>query len=178
MLSEWFSITRTIGLTSYTVTLAVCSMRWIRSRQAGLQGKIFALLSCTQLILLLDMAFDWRWQLHEYWMRQAMVHGMYGERRGPQLLLLIALIAVLGICAVILLIRFWHEKGKALALTGTLLSVGLCGGEAVSYHDLDRIFHATVGGAMLVSYLWAFLCALTCLGIWIDARYAPYDFRD
>ena len=178
MLHEWFSITRTIGLIGYTVTLAVSLMRWIRSWQAGSQWKIFALLSCTQLMLLLDMAFDWRWQLHEYWMRQAIAHSVYAERRAPQLLVLIALAAALAICTAVLLVRLRFEKGKALALAGTALSVGLCFGEAVSYHNLDRVLHATIGGAMVVAYLWAGLCVLTCLGLWMDARHTLNEFRD
>ena len=169
MLSEWFSVTRTIGLISYTVTLAVCSMQWMRARQTHRPAKLFAVLGSVQLALLLDMAFDWRWQLHEYWMRQAIVHGVYAERRQPQLLALIALASVLIVCTAVLLIRFRHEKGKALALAGTALSVGLCIGEAISYHDLDRVLHATIGGAMVVAYLWAGLSALTCLGLWMHA---------
>jgi hypothetical protein len=171
MLSEWFSITRTVGLIAYTVTLAACLFRWMQLRKTGARPGQLLFLAAVQFMLLLDMAFDWRWRLHEYWMRQAITEGVYSERRGPQLFALVGLAVVIIMAVIVLLSRFRRQKGLALAFTGTLLSIGLCAGEAISYHYADIVLHATIGGAMMVSFLWCGLCAITCLGLWVyDAK--------
>lgn len=168
MISQWFSVTRTIGLAAYAVSLLSCLMRWAKCRQDRQSGRIFAVLTSVQLALLLDMAFDWRWKLHDYGMRVAMMRGIYGERRAPQLLTLEVMAAILFVAVAMVLYRFRHRVGATLALTGTMLSVGLWCSEALSYHFFDRILYVMVGKAMLVSFLWCGLALVTCLGVWKD----------
>jgi hypothetical protein len=177
MLSEWFSITRTIGLIAYTVSFAACLLCWIRSTETRAKASILPLLAGVQLTLLLDMIFDLRWRVHEFWMRQAMADGLYGERRGPQFLTLAGLAILLAIFAIFLFMRFRSSKGLRLAIFGTTLSVGLCFGEAVSYHNADRVLHASIGGAMVVSFLWCGLSAFTCIGLWMYMRDLKATFR-
>jgi hypothetical protein len=165
MISQWFSVTRTIGLAAYGVSLLTCSIAWARRRQNGPSSRIFAILAGVQLALLLDMAFDLRWKLHDYGMHAAMTRGIYGERRAPQLLALEALAAVVLVVSTVVVYRFRHRVGAALALTGTTLSVGLWCSEALSYHFFDQVLYRMVGKAMLVSFLWCAFAALTCLGV-------------
>lgn len=177
MLYEWFSVTRTIGLIAYTVALVVCLsalLGWARGRRDRETGITLVALAGLQLALLLDKAFNWRWQIHEYWMRAAMVEGVYGRRRPFQLVVLGVLAAVLVAGAVWILHRFRRRPGLRIAIVGTLLSFGLWGCEAVSYHYFDRVLFFEVGHAMFVSFLWAGCALLTTIGVW---RNGPRKFK-
>ena len=171
MLYEWFSVTRTIGLIAYTVALVACLLSllgWARGRRDRETGFALVVLAGLQLALLLDKAFNWRWQMHEYWMRAAMVEGVYDRRRPFQLVVIGALAVVLIAAPTWILHRYRHRPGLRMAIVGTLLSIGLWGCEAVSYHYFDRILFFEVGHAMFVSFLWAGCALLTTIGVWMS----------
>jgi hypothetical protein len=178
MSSEWLSMTRAIGLAAYGISLLSCSIQWARRSQRDESSHLFALLAGIQLAMLLDMAFDWRWKLHAYLMRMAMAQGVYGERRAPQLQALVILAVILLLCCSAILYRLRRRTGHrtslrpglALASIGTMLSLGLWCSEALSYHFLDQVLYRMVGRAMLVSFLWCGLAALTSLGAWTADR--------
>jgi hypothetical protein len=131
------------------------------------------LLAGVQLALLLDMAFDWRWKLHEFWMREAIAHGVYDQRYGPQLLALGLLICAVAFGSVWVLHRFRHRVGLALAVMGTLLSVGLWFCEWVSYHAVDTVLYREAGGVMTVGLAWGVAAGITWFGVWLDGRREP-----
>lgn len=170
---EGLSATRVVGLAAYACAVAGCAWRWRDGRRwegqrrAGSAGA-FGVLAVVQMVLLLDIAFNLRWKLHEFFMQEAMSHGLYAMRRPPQrfALWILAGVATLG-CALIVS-RFYHRRGVALAVTGTLLSVTLRCAEVLSYHGLDAVLYHTVGRVMLVSAFWAGLTLLTLAGVWID----------
>jgi hypothetical protein len=174
MLYEWVSITRTIGLIAYTVALVAClfgltcSIGWVKGRLDDKSRGIYACLACIQLALLLDKVFNWRWKLHEHWMRTAMTDGVYDRRRPFQLVVLAALVVALAAAAVFILRRFRRRPALLMAMTGTLLSIGLWVCEAVSYHYFDRVLFFEVGHAMVVSFLWAGCALLTAIGAFKD----------
>jgi len=170
MILEWFSITRTLGLTSFCSSFVASSLRWEKSRKDSASRRFFAILSAVQLFLLLDMAFDWRWKLHEFWMRAAMASEVYQQRRGPQLLALGLLAVTLAIVSVAILYKMRRRIGAAAAAVGTLLSAGLWATEAISYHAVDAVFYRMAAGAMAVSLLWCVLAAITCIGLWMDSH--------
>jgi len=136
-------------------------------------GSLFAVLSGVQLALLLDMAFEWRWKLHAWSMRTAMAYGVYDSRRLPQLLALAALAAGMVFCCVLIMKRLHHNRGAAIVLVGTLLSLGLWWVEVVSYHPIDMVLYRMIGKAMLVGFIWIGFALVTCLGVWIDSRSFP-----
>jgi hypothetical protein len=177
MILEWFSVTRTLGLTSFCLSFAGSSLRWRKCRKDGVSGRFFSVLCVVQMFLLLDMAFDWRWKLHEFWMRAAMTSGVYEQRRGPQLVALGVLWVSLASTSVAILNRMRRRIGAAVAAVGTLLSTGLWACEAISYHAVDAVLYQTVGGVagpMNVSLIWCALAAITCIGLWTDSRrFAP-----
>jgi len=128
----------------------------------------FPALAAVQLALALDVAFDWRWKLHNFWMGQAMGLGVYGERRSPQLLALVALGGLVAFAFVWIWREFGWRRGVALAMTGTALGAGLWCCETLSYHYMDLVLYRMVGPAMLVALLWVGVALTTCAGVWLD----------
>ena len=167
---EGLSITRVVGLVAYASTAVLCAWRARRDqRSIRRSGGVFGVLAVVQFVLLLDIAFNLRWKLHEFFMQEAMSHGLYGMRRSPQLLVLCALAAASAFCCVFIARKFRWRRGAAIAVAGTLLSVALRCAEVLSYHNLDAVLYATVGKMMLVSVFWTGLTLLTWLGVWMDA---------
>jgi hypothetical protein len=167
---EWLSPTRVTGLTAFGVSSIVCAAGWAHCRKRHAPGRLFALLAGAQLGLLLDMAFDWRWKLHDWWGRGALAFGVYDQRRLPQVLALAALLAAMILASVSIFRRFGHRAGAATAATGTTLSAGLWCGEVISYHYLDRVLYHLVGSVMVIGFVWVSLTLITCLGVWLEAR--------
>jgi hypothetical protein len=166
---ESLSMTRIVGLATYAGAAVACAWRWRNSHRSG---TAFGVLAAAQVLLLVDIAFNLRWKLHEFFMQAAMARGLYGERRSPQLFILILLIAAAIAGCVLILRRFHRRLGAAIAVASTLLSMALRCAEVLSYHNLDAILYHPVGKIMLVSVLWIGLTLLTCFGVWIDARSA------
>ncbi len=96
--------------------------------------------------------------------------GVYGERRPPQVLALLVLFGVLAIATIWICYRFRGRPGLAMAVTGTVLSVGLVCCESISYHYVDMIFYRMVGYVMAVSLVWIGLALITCMGALLDRR--------
>jgi len=168
---DGLSVTRGAGLAAYAAAVAACVWRWWRDQLSEKRhGGVFGVLAIVQFVLLLDIAFNLRWKLHEFFMQEAMNHGVYGLRRPPQLLALWMLIGGSALCCVLIVSRFRRRPGAAIAVAGTLLSVALRCAEVLSYHGLDAVLYAQAGRVMLVSILWMALTLLTCLGVWIDGR--------
>lgn len=163
------SLTRIAGVIAYAAGLAFCTGRWRQLRRDGQGRRLFGSLALVQLVLLLDIVFNWRWKLHAMVDWAAAGLGVYELRRGPQLLALCGLAALAVLLALLIVVRFRGRMGAALALGGTLLSVVLRGVEVVSYHNADAVLYASVGGVMIVGLAWITLALATCLGVWIDA---------
>lgn len=175
--NDWFSPTRVAGLIAYTVSFGACALRWYAARRRVEANGIWLLLSGLQLGLVMDVAFDLRWKLHAFWMARAMAQDVYGERRSPQLLALVLLAGVLILGFVAMQRRFRGRRGVTVALTGTMLSVGLWCCEAVSYHYMDMVLYRMVAGLMVVSLLWVALAVTTCFGVWLDEGSRRSDAR-
>lgn len=171
----WFSPTRMAGFFAYSCSFAACAWRWSVARRGGMrrgaESRVFPWLAGVQLALVLDIAFDLRWKLHAFWMDEAMAHGLYGERRGPQLVVLLLMSALSIFGLVWIARRFGGRRGVAVSVTGTMFSVGLWGCEMLSYHFTDAVLFHMVGKVMLVSLLWLGLAMTTCVGVWIDRSF-------
>jgi hypothetical protein len=161
------SATRVAGLVAYSVSLALCASRCLRERRIN---GLYGILSLAQLVLLLDIVFDWRWMLHERLLQNAMAHGVYGARRPGQLLWLCILMGFVAAGVVLVTVKLQSRRGAAIAVIGTIFSVGLRCMEVVSYHWVDAVMYSRVGAVMLVGILWIALALFTCLGVWMDGR--------
>lgn len=167
---EWFSATRITGLTADAAALFMCGARWRVCRRSDKARRVFAWLAGVQLFLLLDMAFDWRWDLHGLVMRGAAALGVYGERRLPQAIVLVMLCFIFGRLMASIWRRCGRRTGVAVAMTGTLLSVGTWFCELISFHYTDAVLLHKIGSVLVVALLWIGFAAVTCCGVWIDGR--------
>jgi hypothetical protein len=164
-----FSPTRWLGIGSYILSLTACLVAWRRGRGDRETSRIFGTLTGVQLLLLMDMFFEWRWALHGFWVEHAMQAGLYGERRGPQRLVLI-LLALAGTSLLIWIMLALRERpGATAAVAGSVLGVGLWCCECISYHDMDGILYRMEGKFMLVSLLWLGIAIVTSTGAWLDS---------
>jgi hypothetical protein len=166
--NEWLSPTRMTGLLSYATAFGACAWRWFAEGRRGRPSGEFLLLAVAQLGLVLDIALDIRWKLHDFWMTRATEMHLYSERRGPQLVALVLLVGLLLVGVVWIPLRFRGRRGLALALSGTMLSIGLWFCEMLSYHFMDAVLYSMAGKLMLVSFLWVVLAMTTCSGVWLE----------
>lgn len=172
--SEWISPTRLTGFTAYATSFLACGARWVycrtKCRKSCVSGRLFALMALIQLSLLVDLALNWRWILHDSAVRVATELGVYNLRYMPQVLALMVLFLVLALFSALIFSQFRGRIGVALALTGTLLSVGLWCCEVVSYHPMDALLYSMVGKVMRVSLAWIGVASVICFGVWFDSR--------
>lgn len=175
--NEWLSPTRMAGLLSYALSFGTCAWAWFAEGRRGRPSGEFLPLAAAQLGLVLDIAFDIRWKLHDFWMTRAMEMHVYGERREPQLIALVVLSGLLLVGVAWILRRFRARLGLAIAMSGTMLSIGLWFSEMLSYHFMDAVLYSMVGRLMLVSFLWLGLAMTTCCGVWLDTASRPSGYR-
>ena len=167
-LFDWISWTRVLGLVSYTVPILMCAFGLSRRRRVGTKGRILAVVAGVQLALLLDMTFNWRWLLHEVWMQEAAAFHVYEFRRTPQLISLVVLVGLVSGSVGLAIYRLRRRPGVALAVAGTVCSIGVWCAETLSYHFLDAVLYRMVGSVMAVAFVWLGLSSVTGLGLWIE----------
>jgi hypothetical protein len=168
LIANGLSATRILGLVAYVIALTVCVVKARSERPVTGWRRIYLVLSLAQLVLLLDIAFDWRWKLHDLFMHAAMADDVYGQRHMPQRLALVLVAAVAAGVAAWVMSKLRTRRGVGLAAAATVLSVALHGVEMISYHGMDAILYRMAGGVMVVSFLWAALAFITCAGVWMD----------
>jgi hypothetical protein len=134
------------------------------------RARFAARLAVFEGLLLLDMAFNWRWALHQFFMDEASKAALYASRRGPQALVLAVLVLMFLFGLRMSSRRLRGRTGSLLAATGALLSLVLWCTEVVSLHAVDHILYHPIGEWMVVSFLWVVACLTTSVGILMDAR--------
>ena len=93
-IGEWLNPTRAVGLIAYGTAVICCGIAWVRAKINDRIGAC-ALLTLIESTLLLDIAFNWRWMLHQFLMDIAQRAHEYQVRRIPQLIVLIILAGLL-----------------------------------------------------------------------------------
>jgi hypothetical protein len=170
-IGEWLNPTKTVGLLAYGAATLCCGIAWAKAKKQPEVRRLAALLMCVESVLLLDIAFNWRWMLHQFAMDLAQRRHEYEFRRAPQMIALGVLVALLllGLLAVR---RFFRSTGGSrLAVSGVLLSVILWGTEVISLHQVDHYLYHRLGPIMVVSLLWVLACVMTSIGM----LYASYS---
>ena len=87
----WLSPTRATGLVAYGTAVTCCGIAWIRTKARRRTSRLAAVLTLIESALLLDMAFNWRWKLHQALLDIAIRKHEYAQRRLPQLIVVILL---------------------------------------------------------------------------------------
>lgn len=167
-IGEWLNPTRAVGLLAYGTATVCCGIAWLKAKNRRQDGRLAGLLMLIESVLLLDIAFNWRWMLHQLVMDFAERRREYGLRKEPQIIAVVILAAVLllGLLAVR---RFFRGRGTVLAISGVLLSLVLWCTEVVSLHEVDHVLYYRLGQIMAVSLLWIVACLMTAMGILIDS---------
>ena len=167
--SEWLNATSVVGLLAYGMATACCGIAWMRAKRRRQDGRLAVLLMLIEGFLFLDIAFNWRWKLHQFAMEFTQRRHEYEFRRGPQLIALLILAALL-LFALLAVRRFFRGRaGNSLAVSGVLLSLVLWCPEAISLHAVDHVLEYPIGKIMGVSLLWILACLMTSIGILSDS---------
>ena len=169
--SEWISPTRMVGMTAHLLAAIVCGFAWIQNKPRFYIFRLVASLAMLEVALFLDAAFNWRWMLHGVLVNSAVANGVYGQRRLPQVLALLALSAMA--CSVLILAgrRLRRRPGAILAVFGGVFSAAFWLVEVVSLHATDIALQARLGPVMVVAVVWVLTSAALATGIYWDVRF-------
>jgi hypothetical protein len=167
---EWLNPTRAIGLVAYGTAVTCCGVAWVRTK-ARRASQLAAVLMFIDSALLLDMAFNWRWKLHQLFMDLAQRAHEYAVRRPPQVIVLVVLIVLL-LLALRAVRRFFRGRGIVLAVSGVVLSLVLWCIEVISLHQVDHVLYHRLGPIMAVSLLWIVACLMTSIGMLLVSHHA------
>ena len=163
----WLNPTRAVGLLAYGTAVTCCGVAWIRSKSRR-ASQLAVVLTLIETLLLLDIAFSWRWMLHDLIGGFAQRHNEYGARRVPQVIAVSILVGVL-VLGLFSTWRFFRGRfGHLLAVSGVILSLVVWCTEVVSLHSVDRLLYYSLGNVMAVSIPWILACAMTSIGILLD----------
>jgi hypothetical protein len=167
---DWLSPTRATGLAAYGTAVTCCAIAWLRTRARGTDARLPAVLTLMESALFLDIAFNWRWMLHQIFMDLAVRAHEYDVRRLPQTIVLLCL----GGLLIFGLVRAWWffrgRPGALLAVSGALLSLVVWCTEVVSLHAVDHVLYHLMGNVMTVTLLWVSASLVTSVGVLIDSR--------
>jgi hypothetical protein len=168
---EWLNPTRAVGLLAYGTATICCGIAWMRTKRRRQDGRLAVLLMLIESVLLLDIAFNWRWVLHQLVMDFAQRRHEYELRKEPQFIAVGILAAVL-LLGLLVVRRFFRGRGTALAISGMVLSLILWCTEVVSLHEVDHVLYHRLGPIMAVSLLWILACLMTSIGMLFDSHHA------
>jgi hypothetical protein len=161
---EWLTPVKASGMAAYLIAAASCGMTAVIA--AGKRvPRLAAVLCALDLTLFFDITFDLRWKLYALIKGDAVRHGVYSERSGPQVLALMAVAIGVLVAVAWLSRRFASIRGAPLAICGGLLSIGCWFTEIISLHAVDAILYHNAGPLMVVSFVWMLACAMTIAGI-------------
>jgi hypothetical protein len=164
-------LTRAGGLVAYATAATCCGIAWIRTKAGRRTSRLAAVLTLIESALLLDMAFNWRWKLHQALMDFAMRKHEYSQRGLPQLIVVILLGALLLFGWLVAWRSFRGRGTTLLAVSGALLSLVLWCIEVVSLHAVDHVLYYSLDGMMAVTLLWLLSCTMTSVGILLEPQY-------
>ncbi len=162
--AEWLNPVKAGGMATYLLASVACGVTAVKTVNPRI-SRLAVVLGLIQAVLLLDIGFDWRWRLYAWLRSQAESHHWYEQRHWPQIIVLATLAAALAAAMAAARRRFRSSPGAALAIQGTLLSMGCWMTEVISLHATDSILYHRVGLLMIISFVWLLTCAMTIAGI-------------
>jgi len=163
--AEWLNPVRASGMAVYLIAAALCGVAWVRARRDKQVARLAVILGILNLGLFFDIAFNWRWKLHDLLQGQAMADQWYNQRHWPQVESLAVLGGLLLIGIGVVGRRFSSTPGVVFAIWGALLSIGVWSTEVISLHATDMVLHYSIGPLMIINFLWVLACTMTSIGI-------------
>ena len=163
--SEWLTPVRASGMATYLVAAALCGVAWVRSRRdKPVATRLAVILGILNMALFFDIAFNWRWKLHDLLQGHAMADQWYNQRHWPQVwsLAVLGIFLLMGIGVVG---RRFSNGGVLLAIGGAVLSIGCWLTEVISLHATDMVLHYGIGPLMIINFVWMLACTMTSIGI-------------
>ena len=143
---------------------------WRRAKGDAARSRLAALLTGARRVFSLTSVFNVRWHLHDFFMGKAEQAALYASRRGPQALVLVALVGIFLFGLRVTSLRLRRRGGAIMAVSGALLSLALWCTEVVSLHAVDHILYHSIGNLMTVSFLWIFACMMTSIGVLVESK--------
>lgn len=162
--AEWLNPVRAVGMAAYLIAAALCGVALVRAQRDKQVARLAVILGILQTTLFFDIAFNWRWKLHDLLQSQAMADQWYNQRHWPQVWSL----AVLGTFLLIgigVAGRRFSNGGVLLAIGGAVLSIGCWLTEVISLHATDMVLHYGIGPLMIINFVWILACTMTSIGI-------------
>ncbi len=165
---QWIEPTRAIGLIAYGTAFVCCSIKAVSLLSRRQAARFAAMLMLLEGSLLIDMAFNLRWRLHQTLMEVAIQKHEYGQRSLPQVII-VAVVAGLLLISVDVARRSLDRRGmRLIALSGAMVSAALWCIEVVSLHAMDQVLYYALFGVKAVSLIWIVSCTMTAIGILLD----------
>ena len=162
--AEWLNPVKAGGIAAYLIASASCGVAAVTTANPRI-ARLAAALGLLDAVLLLDIAFDWRWRLYDWLRRQAVAGQWYEQRHWPQVVTLVILAMLLLAAVGSARRRFPSPPGAALAIEGALLSAGCWAMEVISLHMTDSLLYHHAGPFMVISFIWLLASSLTSVGI-------------
>ncbi len=175
--TQVFTATRITGVAAYAVALISCVVALFLARADRERERFAVRLAAFEGFLLLDMVFNWRWDIHQFLMDKANQAALYASRRGHQTLVLAAIVLLFIFAMRLVSHRLRGRPDALLAAAGALLSLVLWCTEVVSLHAVDHILYHPIGQWMMVSFLWIIASVTTSVGILRYSKSAPNRVR-
>jgi hypothetical protein len=167
--AEWLSPVKASGMAAYLIATASCTVASVKTGNKRL-SRLAAVLGVLHAALFFDITFDWRWKLYDWLRGQAIASQWYELRHWPQvgMLTVLGALLIVGVAGA----RQWFPSpaGAALALEGSLLSIGCWSTEVISLHATDSILYHRAGPLMIINFVWILACLITVIGILKAAR--------
>jgi len=167
MAMVWAHPDRQVGMASHLVAGVACGVVWARSGRAPRLALVLGLL---ELFLLLDAAFNWRWQIHGRLVSAAMARHLYGGRKLPQELVLGLLLGAVAAAMIFVFRRYRGRPGACVAVCGALISAAFWLIEVISLHQTDAVLEHSVGPIMRIALVWIVSTLMTAIGILRDVK--------
>jgi hypothetical protein len=163
--AEWLTPVRASGMAAYFVASVSCGAACVKAKCDKRMSRLAFILGVLQVILLFDIAFDWRWKLYTLLKSWAIANQWYSQRHWPQvgMLAMVGALQLVGMGAARQ--RFSASAGAVLAIVGTLLSIACWSTEVISLHRIDGLLYHSIGPFMVINFVWMLACMITVIGI-------------
>lgn len=162
-----------VGMAAHLLAAIVCGCAWVQNRRRFYSFRLVPILAMLEAVLFLDAMFNWRWILHGFLAKTAVANGVYGQRRLPQVLSLLALSGMASYALSLACRRFRGRPGAILAIFGGLFSAALWLVEVISLDATDIALQARLGPVMVVAVVWVLTSAASATGIYWDVQFGP-----